>query len=128
MNNLGPLDPLFARCCHKSRAKSKITLRDKLYESLEEFNLIHDRARSAAEPSKNTTKNVTKTLELMIFAHMQNLVGTYTFSNEISRTPRVFHKFHMVCGFAHTQPQPKRIGVTRVMAKNRPKTTNNFGP
>ena len=90
---------------------------------------MHDCARSAAEPSKNTTKSVTKTLEFMIFAHMQNLGGTDTVSNEFSRTPRVFHWLHMICGLAHTQPQPKRLGVSRVIAKKtNQKKTNNFGP
>ena len=84
---------------------------------------MHDCARSATEPSKNTTKNVTKTLEFMIFAHMQNLVLAQTFSNEFSGVPRVHQKLHMVCGLAHKQPQPKRIGVTRVMAK---KPTKNY--
>ena len=64
----------------------------------------------------------------MIFAHMQNLGLSQTFSNEFSGMPRVHQKLLMVCALAHTQPQPKRIGVTRVMAKNQPKTTNNFGP
>ena len=90
---------------------------------------MHDCARSAAEPSKNTTKNATKTLEFMIFAHMQNLGATHTFSNEFSGVSRVHQKLHMVCGIAHKQPQPKRIGVTRVMAKKTPpKFINNFGP
>ena len=53
----------------------------------------------------------------MIFAHVQNLGPTQTFSNEFSRTPRVPQKLDMICGSAHAQPQPKRIGVTRIMAK-----------
>ena len=88
---------------------------------------MHDCARSATEPSKNTTKNATKTLEFMIFAHMQNLGRTHTFSNEFSGVSRVHQKLHMVCGLAHKQPQKKRNGVTRVIAKTT-KNTNNFGP
>ena len=88
---------------------------------MEHFLMSHDRARSAAEPSQNTTKNVTKTEESMILAHVQNLVASQTFSNEFSGVPRVRQKLHMVCGIAHKQPQPKRIGVTRVMAKKLPK-------
>ena len=34
----------------------------------------------------------------------------------------------MACTIAHTQPEPKRIGVTRVMAKKQPTTRNKFGP
>ena len=104
-----------------SPLKSRITIRDKLYESLEEFNLIHDCARSAAEPPQNTTKNDTKTLKSMIFAHMQNLELLRTFSNEFSGTSRVRQKLPMVCGIAHKQLQPKRIGVTLVVAKKLPK-------
>ena len=89
---------------------------------------MHECARSAAEPSKNTTKNVTKTQEFMILAHVQNLGLSPTFPHEFPGATRVHQKLHMVCGIAHTQPQPKRIGATRVMAKKRPKTTNMFGP
>ena len=64
----------------------------------------------------------------MIFAHMQNLGATHTFFYEFSGVPRVHQKLHMVCGLAHTQPQPKRIGVTRVMSKKPTKKPNNFGP
>ena len=44
--------------------------------------------------------------------------------NSFSGERRLHQKMHMVCGIAHKQPQPKRIDVTRVMAKTR----NNFGP
>ena len=64
----------------------------------------------------------------MIFAHMQNLVRTHTFSNEFYGAYRVHQKLHVVYGLAHKQPQPKRICATRVVAKNRAKKTNNFGP
>ena len=60
----------------------------------------------------------------MILAHMQNLGRLQTFSNEFSGVSRVHQQLHMVCGIAHTQPQPKRIAVTRVMAKTlQPKST-----
>ena len=71
---------------------------------MEYFLMFHDCARSAAEASKNTTQNVTKTLEFMISARMQNLVRTHTFSNEFSRVSRARQKLHMVCGIAHTTP------------------------
>ena len=89
---------------------------------------MHESARSAAEPFKNTTKNTTKTLELMSFAHLQNLGSTLTFSNEFSGVSRVHQKLHMACGLAHKQPQPKRIGATRVMAKTNEIPPNSFGP
>ena len=78
---------------------------------------MHDCARSATEPSKNTTKNVTKTLKFMIFAHMQNLGPLQTFPNEFAGMSRPHQKLHIACGMAHKQTQPKRIGVTRVMSK-----------
>ena len=84
---------------------------------------MHDCARSAAEPFKSTTKNVAKTLKFMIVAHMQNLGPLQTLSNEFSGAPRVHQKLHMACGLAHKQPQPKRIGVSRVVAK---KLTKNY--
>ena len=56
---------------------------------------MHDCARSATEPSKNTTKNVTKTLEFMIFAHVQNLGPSQTFSNVFSGVPRARQQLHM---------------------------------
>ena len=59
---------------------------------------------------------------------MQNLEPSQTFSNEFSGVSRVRQKLHMVCGIAHKQPQPKRIGVTRDVAKKQPKTTNDLGP
>ena len=83
---------------------------------------MHDCARSATEPSKTSTKIVTKTQKSMILAHLQNLVTTQTFSNEFSGMRRVRQKLHMVCGIAHTQPQPKRIGVTRIMVKTNQNT------
>ena len=73
---------------------------------------MHDCARNATEPSKDTTKNVTNTQGFMIFAHVQNCGPAQTFSNAFSGAPRAHQKLHMVCGIAHTQPQPKRIGVT----------------
>ena len=63
----------------------------------------------------------------MIFTHMQSLEVTQPFSNEFSGVSRAHQKLHMVCGLARKQPQPKRIGVTRVMAKKQTKH-NNFGP
>ena len=86
----------FARWFPKGRAKCKITLRDKLYESRLESELMHDSARSAAETPNFSPKYATKSLEIMIFAHMQNLGRLQTFSYEFSGTPRVFHKLHMI--------------------------------
>ena len=86
----------FARWLPKSRAKCKITLRDKLYESLVESELLHDSARSAAETPNFRPKYATKSLETTIFAHMQNLGGTQTCSYEFSRAPRGFHNLHMI--------------------------------
>ena len=60
----------FARWFPKSRAKCRITLRDKLYESLGEAELIIDSARSAAETPNFSPKYATKSLEITIFAHM----------------------------------------------------------
>ena len=64
----------------------------------------------------------------MIFAHMQNLGPSQTFSNDFSGVPRVHQKLLMVCGIAHAQPQPKRIGVTHNETKTLPKNINEFGP
>ena len=86
----------FARWLPKSRAKCRITLWGKLYESLEEYELLRDCARSAAETPNLHPKYATKSLEIMIFAHMQNLVGTKTFPYEFSGAPRVFHNLHMI--------------------------------
>ena len=57
----------------------------------------------------------------MILAHMQNLGPLQTFYNEFSGASRVHQKLHMVCAIAHKQPQPKRIGVTRIVAKSNQK-------
>ena len=86
----------FARRIPKSHAKCKITLRDKLYESLVESELLRDCARSATETPNFSSKYATKSLEIVIFAHMQNLVLTQTFSYEFSGAPRVFHNLHMI--------------------------------
>ena len=85
---------------------------------------MHESARSATEPAQNTTNNATKTQEFMFLAHVQNLVLSQTCSNELCGASRVRQKLHMVCGIAHKQPQPKRIGVTRVMAKKEKPTKN----
>ena len=69
----------FARWLPKSRAKCRITLRDKLYESLPEYELMHDSARSAAETPNFSPKYATKSIEIASFAHMQNLEGTCIF-------------------------------------------------
>ena len=86
----------FARWLRKSRAKCRITLRDKLYESLGESDLLHESARSAAETPNFSSKYATKSLEIAIFAHMQNLEPDQTFSNEFSGAPRVFSDLRMV--------------------------------
>ena len=86
----------FARWLPKSRAKCRITLWDKLYESLGEYDLLSDSARSAAKTPNLSPKYVTKSLEFMIFAHMQNLGPACIFSNESSGAPRVFHNLHMI--------------------------------
>ena len=70
------------------------------------------------EPAKINIFNFFK-----IFAHMQNLEATRTFSNEFSGVSRVHQKLHVVCSLAHKQPQPKRIDATRVMVK---KPTKNY--
>ena len=70
----------FARWLPKSRAKCRITLRDKLYESLGESDLLHESARSAAETLNFSPKYATKSLEIAIFADMRNLVAAQTFS------------------------------------------------
>ena len=108
----------FARWLPKFRAWCRITLRGKLYESLGESDLMIDSARSAAETPNFSPKYATKSLEIAIFAHMQNLVLNPTFSYEFSGAPRVFHNLHMIWNSQHTQPQPKRIDATRVMLKN----------
>ena len=95
-NNFGPMLSHFARWFPKSRAWYRITLRDKLYESLVRFEFVLDSARSATETPNFTPKYATKSLEIAIFAHMQNLGLTQTFSNEFSGPPRVFPKLHMV--------------------------------
>ena len=70
----------FARWSPKSRAKCRITLWDKLYESLPEYKLLHESARSATQTPNFSPKYATKSLKITIFAHMQNPVGTQTFS------------------------------------------------
>ena len=74
-----PMLTPFARWLHKSRAKCRITLWDKLYESLGEEELLHDCARSAAEAPSCSPKYVTKSLETVMFAHMQNIAATCIF-------------------------------------------------
>ena len=60
INNFDPMLTHFARWCPKSRAKCRITLRDKLYESLGESDLLSDRARSAAKTPNFSPKSLTK--------------------------------------------------------------------
>ena len=86
----------FARWLPKSRAKCRITLWDKLYESLGEYDLLSDSARSAAKTPNFGPKSLTKSLKITIFAHMQNLELPQTFSYEFSGAPRVFHNLHMI--------------------------------
>ena len=66
----------FARSFPKSRAWYRITLRDKLYESLVRFEFVLDSACSAAGTPNFTPKRATKSLEIAIFAHMPNLGGS----------------------------------------------------
>ena len=96
INNFGPALSHLARCFPKSRVWYRITLRDKLYESLEEFEFVLDNARSATETPNFTPKCVTKSLEIAIFAHMLDLAVSQTFSNEFSGVPRRFPHLHMV--------------------------------
>ena len=86
----------FARWLPKSRAKCRITLRDKLYESLVRFEFVLDNARSAAETPNFSPKCATNSLEIAIFAHMLDFEPACIFSNEFSGAPRVFQKLHMV--------------------------------
>ena len=86
----------FARWFPKSRAKRKITPRDKLYESLEKYELLHDSARSAAKTPNFSPKSLTKSLEITIFTHMQNLGRAQTFPYEFSGAPRVLNNLHMI--------------------------------
>ena len=74
----------------------KTTLRDKLYESLVQFECMLDSARSATETQNFTPKYATKSLEITIPAHMLNLGRDQTFSNEFSGAPRVFSDLRMV--------------------------------
>ena len=68
-------------------------------------------------PRKIPQKNVSKTHDSDICVYEPNLGVAQTFSNEFSGAPRVHQKLHMACGLAHKQPQPKQIGVSRIMAK-----------
>ena len=76
-----------------------------------------DSARSAAKTPNITPKHATNSPEIAIFARMLDLGAAQTFSNEFSGMSRARQKLHMACGIAHTQPQPKLIGVTRIIAK-----------
>ena len=96
INNFGPMLSHFARWFPKSRAWYRITLRDKLYESLVRFEFVLDSARSATETPNFTPKCATSSLEIAIFAHMLDLTLPQTFSNEFSGTPRVFSDLRMV--------------------------------
>ena len=116
-NNFGPMLSHLARCFPKSRVWYRITLRDKLYESLEEFEFVLDSARSAAKTPNFVPKYATSSLETAIFAHVLDLGAAHTFSNGFSGTPRVSPNLHMVQSPHHKQPQPKRIDETRVMPK-----------
>ena len=73
-----------ARCFPKSRVWYRITLRGKLYESLEEFEFVLDNARSATETPNFTPKCATNSPEIAIFGHMLDLGAAQTFSNEFS--------------------------------------------
>ena len=86
----------FARWFPKSRAKCRITLRDKLYESLGEADLLSDNARSAAKTPNFSRKYATKSLKIVKLAHMQNLERACIFPNEFSGAPRVLHNLHMI--------------------------------
>ena len=86
----------FARWFPKSRAKCRITLRDKLYESLVQFEFVLDSARGATETPNFTPKYATKSPEITIFAQMLDLGPAQTFSNEFSGAPRVFQKLQIV--------------------------------
>ena len=96
MNNVGPMLSHFARWFPKSRAKCKLTLRDKLYESLVQTEFVLDSARSATETPNFTPKCATTSLETTISAHILNLAPTQTFSNEFSGPPRVLPDLHVV--------------------------------
>ena len=74
----------------------RITLRDKLYESLVEFEFVLDSARSATETPNFTPKCATSSLEIAIPAHMLDLGLAHTFSNEFSGVSRRFPNLHMV--------------------------------
>ena len=104
INNFGPTLSHLARCFPKSRVWYRITLRDKLYESLEEFEFVLDSARSAAETPNITPKCATNSPEIAIFGHMLDHSLTYTFSNEFSGVPRRFPHLHMVQHPHHTKP------------------------
>ena len=106
-----------ARCFPKSRVWYRITLRDKLYESLEEFEFVLDSARSATETLNITPKCATNSPEIAISGHMLDHSSTYTFSNEFSGVSRRSPHLHIVQDSHHKQPQPKRIDETRVMPK-----------
>ena len=85
-----------ARCFHKSRVWYRITLRDKLYESLAEFEFVLESARSATETPNFTPKCATNSPEIAIFAHMLVQCSAYLFSNEFSGVSRRFPHLHMV--------------------------------
>ena len=74
----------------------RITLRDKLYGSLVQFEFVLDSARSATETPNFSPKYATKSLEIAIFAHMLNLGRACSFYYEFSGPPRVFQKLHAV--------------------------------
>ena len=116
-NNFGPILSHLARCFPKSRVWYRITLRDKLYESLVEFAFVPDSARSAAETSNFTPKCATNSPEIAISGHMLDHCSTCIFSNGFSRVSRRFPHLHMVQDSHHKQPQPKRIDETRVTPK-----------
>ena len=81
INNFGPTLSHLARWFPKSRVWYRITLRDKLYESLVEFEFVLDSARSATETPNLTPKYATSSLEIAISAHMLDLGAAHTFSN-----------------------------------------------
>ena len=85
-----------ARCFTKSRVWYRITLRDKLYESLEEFEFVLDSACSAAETPNITPKCATNSPEITIFAHMLDLTFAQNVTNEFSGMSRRFPHLHTV--------------------------------
>ena len=89
----------------------RITLRDKLYESLEEFEFVLDSARSAAETPDFAPKCAARSFEIAIFAHM------------LDHAPRMFEKLRMVWDSHHTQTQPNALMKPELRPINEGKIT-----